>query len=54
MAEKPTYEALERRVRALKQAESKRNRAQRALRESENRYRELIALTIEARPKRTR
>ena len=42
MTEKPTYEALERRVRELEKAESERNRAQLALRESEDRYRDLI------------
>jgi PAS domain S-box-containing protein len=42
MSEKPTYEELEQRVQELEQAESKRKRAEKALLESEERYRSLV------------
>ena len=42
MANKPTYEELEKRVRELEQAESERKRAENALQESEGRYRQLF------------
>jgi len=42
MSEKPTYEELEQRVRELEQAESERKLAEKALRESEERYRSFV------------
>jgi PAS domain S-box-containing protein len=48
MVEKPTYEELEKRVRELEQAASERNRAEKMLRDSEKRYRELVEMLPEA------
>jgi PAS domain S-box-containing protein len=45
MAEKPTYEELEQRVKQLEQAEFKRKKAEKALQESEDRYRGIVADT---------
>ena len=45
MAEKPTYEELEQRVEQLEQAEFNRERAEKALQESEDRYRGIVADT---------
>ncbi len=42
MSEKPTYEELEQRIQELEQAEFKRKRAEKALMESENRYRSFV------------
>jgi PAS domain S-box-containing protein len=43
MSERPTYEELEQRIQELEQAEFKRKRTEKALMESEARYRELFA-----------
>jgi PAS domain S-box-containing protein len=45
MAEKPTYEELEQRVKQLEQAEFKRKKAEKALQESEDQYRGIMADT---------
>ena len=42
MAEKPTYEELEQRIRELEHAEFKRKRAEKALQEGEDRYRAVV------------
>jgi PAS domain S-box-containing protein len=42
MAEKPTYEELEQRIQELEQAEFKRKRTEKAMAESENRYRSFV------------
>ena len=42
MANKPTYEVLEKRVRELEKAESGRKRAEEVLRESEENYKLII------------
>jgi two-component system, cell cycle sensor histidine kinase and response regulator CckA len=47
MAKKPTYEELEQRVKELKQAESERKRAKRALTESEQELRLTISVTTD-------
>jgi PAS domain S-box-containing protein len=47
MTEKPTYEELEQRIQELGQAESKRKRAEEALRESEIKYRTILETTSE-------
>jgi two-component system cell cycle sensor histidine kinase/response regulator CckA len=48
MPTKPTYEELRRRVRALERAESERQRAETARRESEARYRNLFEQAADA------
>jgi PAS domain-containing protein len=48
MAEKPTYEELEQRIQEFEQAEFKRKRTEKALQESEERYRSLVELFPEA------
>jgi PAS domain S-box-containing protein len=42
MVDKPTYEELEQRVKKLEKAESERSRAEKALQESEEKYRQLF------------